>query len=87
MVDYQPADLTATVEAGIALAELQRHLASGGKTLPLEAPLSGSATIGGILATGASGPMRASYGCPGTGSSASAWSGARAWIPSQAARW
>ena len=64
VVDYQPADLTATVEAGITLAGLQRHLASGGKTLPLEAPLSGSATIGGILATGASGPMRASYGLP-----------------------
>ena len=64
VVDYQPADLTATVEAGITLAELQGHLASGGKTLPLEAPLSGSATIGGILATGASGPMRASYGLP-----------------------
>ena len=64
VVDYQPADLTATVEAGITLAGLQRRLESGGKTLPLEAPLSGSATIGGILATGASGPMRASYGLP-----------------------
>lgn len=64
VLDYQPADLTATVEAGVTLAEFQRHLASGGKTLPLEAPLSGSATIGGILATGASGPMRASYGLP-----------------------
>ena len=64
VVDYQPADLTATVEAGITLAEFQRRLESGGKTLPVEAPLSGSATIGGILATGASGPMRASYGLP-----------------------
>ena len=64
VVDYQPADLTATVEAGTTLAGLQRRLASGGKTLPLEAPLSGSATIGGILATSASGPMRASYGLP-----------------------
>ena len=64
VLDYQPADLTATVEAGITLADFQRHLASGGKTLPLEAPLSGSATIGGILATGASGPVRASCGLP-----------------------
>ena len=64
VLDYQPADLTVTVEAGTTLHELQRHLASGGKTLPLEAPLSSNATIGGILSTGASGPMRAAYGLP-----------------------
>ena len=64
VLDYQPADLTATVEAGISLAALQRELAPGGKFLPLEAPLAERATIGGILAANASGPLRYGYGLP-----------------------
>ena len=55
VLDYQPADLTATVEAGITLGELQRELAAGGKFLPIEAPMADTATIGGILAANASG--------------------------------
>ena len=62
LLDYQPADLTATVEAGITLAALQRELAAGGKSLSLEAPLPTRATIGGILAANSSGPLRHSYG-------------------------
>ena len=64
VVDYQPADLTVTVEAGIPLESLRRELAQGDKYVPLEAPLPHRATIGGILATGYSGPMRYSYGLP-----------------------
>ena len=64
VLDYQPADLTATVEAGISLAALQRELAPGGKFLPLEAPLAERATLGGILAANASGPLRYGYGLP-----------------------
>ncbi len=64
VVDYQPADLTVTAEAGIALESLRRELAQGEKYVPLEAPLSHRATVGGILATGYSGPMRYSYGLP-----------------------
>jgi glycolate oxidase FAD binding subunit len=64
VLDYQPADLTATVEAGINLDTLQRELASGGKTLPVEVPLSSEATIGGVLAANSSGPMRATFGLP-----------------------
>jgi glycolate oxidase FAD binding subunit len=52
------------VEAGISLAALQRELAPGGKFLPLEAPLAERATIGGILAANASGPLRYGYGLP-----------------------
>jgi glycolate oxidase FAD binding subunit len=62
MLDFQPADLTATIEAGINLETLQRGLAQGGKLIPLEAPLAHKATIGGILAANASGPLRYSYG-------------------------
>ncbi len=64
VVDYQPADLTATVEAGITLENLRRELAQGEKFVPLEAPLPGRATVGGILAAGFSGPMRCAYGLP-----------------------
>ena len=64
VVDYQPADLTVTTEAGITLESLRRELAQGEKYVPLEAPLSHRATVGGILATGYSGPMRHSYGLP-----------------------
>jgi glycolate oxidase FAD binding subunit len=62
VLDYQPADLTATVEAGIPLEALQRELATGGKFVSLEAPLADRATIGGILAANAGGPLRHAYG-------------------------
>ena len=64
VLDYQPADLTTTVESGITLNQLQLELAAGGKFLPLEAPLAGTATIGGILAANTTGPLRFSYGQP-----------------------
>lgn len=62
VLDYQPADLTATVEPGVTLQTLRRELARGGKLAPLEAPLADRATLGGILAASASGPLRYSYG-------------------------
>ena len=64
VVDFQPADLTVSAEAGITLESLRRELALGDKYVPLEAPLPHRATVGGILATGYSGPMRYSYGLP-----------------------
>ncbi|MDE2779120.1 MAG: FAD-binding oxidoreductase [Chloroflexota bacterium] len=64
IMDYQPADLTVTTEAGITLAALRRELVQGDKYVPLEAPRPDRATVGGILATGFSGPLRFSYGLP-----------------------
>ncbi len=64
ILDYQPADLTATVEAGVTLQGLQQELERGGEFLPVEAPLAERATLGGILAANATGPLRASYGLP-----------------------
>lgn len=64
VLDYQPADLTATVEGGITLAGMQRELAGGGKFVPLESPIAERATVGGILAANSSGPLRYSYGLP-----------------------
>jgi glycolate oxidase FAD binding subunit len=62
VVEYEPADLTVTVEAGMRLSELQRVLGENGQFLALDPPVPEAATIGGIIATNASGPLRFSYG-------------------------
>ena len=62
VLEYEPADLTVTVEAGIRLTDLQARLAQHGQFLPLDPPGSARATIGGILATNASGPLRHGFG-------------------------
>ena len=62
VVEYEPADLTVTVEAGIRLADLQNELAQHRQFLPLNPPYSENCTIGGIVATNASGPLRLRYG-------------------------
>lgn len=62
VLEYEPADLTVTVEAGIQLAVLQANLAEHGQYLPLDPPYADRCTIGGITATNASGPSRLQYG-------------------------
>src|SRR5207244_11076353 len=51
-----------TVEAGMRLAGLQRMLGEPGKFLALDPPAAEGATIGGLIATNASGPLRFAYG-------------------------
>lgn len=62
VVEYEPADLTVTVQAGKTLADFQGHLAQNDQWLPLDPPSPGESTVGGILATNASGPSRHAYG-------------------------
>jgi glycolate oxidase FAD binding subunit len=62
VAEYEPSDLTATVQAGKTLADFQRHLAEHGQSLALDPPSPQEATIGGILAVNASGPSRHAYG-------------------------
>jgi glycolate oxidase FAD binding subunit len=59
---HEPADLTATVQAGIPMADLRRQLVSRRQWWPVEAPLPTAATLGGVLATNTSGPKRLLYG-------------------------
>lgn len=59
---YEPRDLTISVEAGISYCELSRLLARQRQMIPLDPPFSGSATIGGIVAVNSSGPRRRLYG-------------------------
>ena len=58
VVAHNPGDLTLTVEAGITLDAVQDTLAPHGQFLALDAPLPDRATIGGTLASGASGLLR-----------------------------
>jgi glycolate oxidase FAD binding subunit len=62
LLEHEAADLTCQAEAGITLAVLQRQLATRGQRLALDPPHAEQATIGGILATNASGPRRLRYG-------------------------
>ena len=64
VVDYDVANMSLSVEAGITLADVQRKLADGGRGnfLPLDPPRVETATIGGIVAANASGPKRYLYG-------------------------
>ena len=64
VVQHNHADLTATVEAGIAVAGFQKILAERGQFLALDPPLPDRATIGGTLAAGVSGPLKWQYGNP-----------------------
>jgi glycolate oxidase FAD binding subunit len=62
VLEHEPADLTATVQAGIPMADMHRQLVSRGQWWPVEAPLPATATLGGVLATNTSGPKRLLYG-------------------------
>jgi glycolate oxidase FAD binding subunit len=62
ILEYNPADMTASVQAGVRLADLQAELAAHGQFLPLDPPFADRATVGGIVATAASGPRRTGYG-------------------------
>ncbi|MCX6016448.1 MAG: FAD-binding protein [Chloroflexales bacterium] len=62
--DYTPSDLTITVGAGMVLGEIQDILAVNRQWLPWDAPQHRDATIGGLLASGLSGPLRHGAGSP-----------------------
>lgn len=62
VVEYEPADLTVTVEAGIRLADLQKELSKHRQYLALNPPYAEGCTIGGIVATNASGAFRLRHG-------------------------
>lgn len=62
VLQYEPRDLTISVEAGLPFRELSAILAANRQMLPFDPPFSGSATIGGIVAANSSGPRRRLYG-------------------------
>jgi glycolate oxidase FAD binding subunit len=62
VIEHSPADMVVTVEAGITLEALRGELAKSGQFLPLDPFNSPGHTIGGLLATGWSGPLRLRFG-------------------------
>jgi len=62
LLEYEAPDLTCHAEAGLTLAALQSQLAKQGQRLALDPPDAMQATLGGILASNASGPKRLRYG-------------------------
>jgi glycolate dehydrogenase FAD-binding subunit len=65
VVAHDAGDLTATLQAGVPLELAQRTFAAAGQMLALDPPLAGSEpTIGGVVATADSGPLRHRYGAP-----------------------
>jgi glycolate oxidase FAD binding subunit len=81
---YDPGDLTISLQAGVKVARTMEACCEHRQLLPIEAPT--GSTIGGALAAGVSGPLRAGFGglrdfCIGvsfiTGDGASARGGGR----------
>ncbi len=76
ILEHNAGDLTASLEAGVPLAVAQRTFAAAGQMLALDPdtdparpdpdadPARPAPTIGGVVATGDSGPLRHRYGAP-----------------------
>jgi len=63
VVEYEPSELVVTARCGTPLAEIEALLAQNGQMLAFEPPRFGAgSTIGGVVASGLSGPRRASAG-------------------------
>jgi glycolate oxidase FAD binding subunit len=62
VLQYEPRDLTISVEAGIPFTELNAVLARNGQTIPLDGPFCEEATAGGMVAANVSGARRRFYG-------------------------
>lgn len=60
VIEHAAGDLTVTARAGTRLADLQAVLAGHGQFLAVDPPVPG--TLGGLIATGDSGPRRLRYG-------------------------
>ncbi|TMD72837.1 MAG: FAD-binding oxidoreductase, partial [Chloroflexi bacterium] len=64
VVEHSQSDMVVSVEAGITLEALQSELAKAGQFLPLDPFHSPGHTVGGLLATGWTGPLRLRFGSP-----------------------
>jgi glycolate oxidase FAD binding subunit len=63
VLEHAAGDLVVTVQAGARLDDVQQGLAGAGQWLALD-PAEAGATVGGVVATAASGPRRLRFGTP-----------------------
>lgn len=62
LLQYEPHDLTVSVQAGMPWAEFEVTLAANGQAVPIDPPCAAQATVGGVVAAGLSGPRRLKTG-------------------------
>lgn len=62
IIEHEAADLTVKVESGVRLPQLQKFLNQKSQFLPLDPIGAENRTLGGIVATNSSGPLRLLYG-------------------------
>jgi glycolate oxidase FAD binding subunit len=64
VLQYEPADLTATVEAGCKLSDFNEEAAPHRQWIPLDPFGKEHSTLGAMVATASAGPLRCAYGTP-----------------------
>ena len=62
VLEYEPRDLTISVEAGLPWREFTALLRGNRQMVPLDPPFAEQATVGGVIASNSSGPRRRLYG-------------------------
>ncbi|HKY08338.1 MAG TPA: FAD-binding oxidoreductase, partial [Candidatus Binatia bacterium] len=62
LIEHDAANLTVTIQSGMALGAVQSILAGQKQFLPIDAPFPSRATVGGIVAANLNGPRRGYYG-------------------------
>jgi glycolate dehydrogenase FAD-binding subunit len=62
ITEQSTADMTISAQAGVTLEQLNEQLGKGGQFLPLDPFAAPGHTIGGLVATAVSGPLRMRYG-------------------------
>jgi glycolate oxidase FAD binding subunit len=62
ILEHNVGDFTAVLEAGVPLAQAQAEFEKHGQMLAIDPALNGDATVGGVMATNDSGPLRHRYG-------------------------
>jgi glycolate oxidase FAD binding subunit len=64
VLEYEPADLTCSVEAGVALQAFNAQAAEHRQFIPLDPFGAETGTLGATIATASAGPLRCAYGTP-----------------------
>jgi glycolate oxidase FAD binding subunit len=62
VIEYEPRDLTISVEAGLPWRDLTALTARNRQMAPLDPPFAREATVGGVVASNGNGPRRRLYG-------------------------
>ena len=87
ITEQSTADMTVSVQAGVTLEQLNQELGKGGQFLPLDPFGAPGHTIGGLVATAFSGPLRMRYGTARDFLIGSGWRSPTASWPAPAAGW